>query len=152
MTGVRSILPFIAFLATACGHPSAGSPAAPEVAAMRQALFQAMEGSAAAWNRGDIAGHVGLYTDSAAMMGKNGPLRGRATIRGLLERGFWSGGRPSQQLSFSELEVTPLGPDHAMLTGKCTLSGGGKPDFTCRFTTIWERRPEGWRIIHDHSS
>jgi ketosteroid isomerase-like protein len=119
---------------------------------MRQDLLKAMESSAAAWNRGDIEGHVGLYADSAAMMGKNGPIRGRVTIRGLLERGFWSGGKPSQQLSFSELQVTPLGRDHAMLTGKCTLSGGGKPDYFCRFTTIWERRPEGWRIIHDHSS
>jgi ketosteroid isomerase-like protein len=152
MRAVRSAVPLILALAAACGHPSPGEPPAPVVAAMRQELLKAMDGSAAAWNRGDIDGHVGLYTDSAAMMGKHGPIRGRGTIRGLLERGFWSNGRPGQQLSLSELQVTPLGRDHAMLTGKCTLSGGGKPDHFCRFTTIWERRPEGWRIIHDHSS
>ena len=133
-----------------CSHPAAGP--APESASARREILQAMATSAAAWNRGDLDGHVALYTDSAAMMGKNGPIAGRNTIRGLLERAFWSGGKPSQQLSFSELVVTPLGADHAMLTGKCTLAGGDKPDYTCRFTTIWEKRLNGWRIIHDHSS
>ena len=31
-------------------------------------------------------------------------------------------------------------------------TGGGQPDYACRFTLVWEKRPEGWRIIHDHSS
>jgi ketosteroid isomerase-like protein len=150
MRDVRFILPLA--VALACGHPSTGAPRVPEVAAMRQELLGVMEASAAAWNRGDLDGHVSLYTDSATMMGRNGPIPGRNTIRGLLERGFWANGKPNQRLGFSELVVTPLGRDHAMLTGKCVLTGGGRPDFSCRFTTIWERRPEGWRIMHDHSS
>jgi len=152
MRAVGPKLALILLLATACSHIQAGTVPAPEVAAMRKELLDDMDASAAAWNRGDLDGHVALYTDSAAMMGKNGPMPGRNTIRGILERGFWAGGKPSQQLGFSELVVTPLGRDHAMLTGKCTLTGGGKPDFSCRFTTIWEKRSEGWRIIHDHSS
>lgn len=138
--------------AMACSHPQTGAVPAPMVDAMGKEILQDMVESAAAWNRGDLDGHVAMYTDSAAMMGKNGPIPGRSVIRGILERGFWAGGKPSQQLSFSDLVVTPLGPEHAMLTGKCTLSGGGKPDFSCRFTTIWEKRANGWRIIHDHSS
>lgn len=145
-----SALVLLLLLATGCHGGSTGASPAP--ATVKQELLRAMEGSAAAWNRGDMAGHVALYTDSAAMMGKNGPIVGREVIRGLLERGFWSGGRPAQQLAFDEIAVTPLGPDHAMLTGKCILTGGGKPEYTCRFTTIWERTTAGWRIIHDHSS
>jgi ketosteroid isomerase-like protein len=152
MRAVGRRLGLILILTAGCGHPQAGVVPAPEVAAMRKEILQDMVASAAAWNRGDLDGHVALYSDSAAMMGKNGPIPGRTTIRSILERGFWTGGKPSQQLGFSELVVTPLGPEHAMLTGKCTLSGGGQPDFSCRFTTIWEKRPEGWRIIHDHSS
>lgn len=141
----------LALLSLACAGGSTRG-AAPAPAAPRAELLHAMEASAAAWNRGDMAGHVALYTDSAAMMGKNGPIVGRDVIRGLLERGFWAGGKPAQQLAFDEIAVTPLGPDHAMLTGKCILTGGGKPEYTCRFTTIWQRTAAGWRIIHDHSS
>src|SRR5262245_5053897 len=135
-----------------CGRPQTGAVPVAAADAMRKELLADMVESAAAWNRGDLDGHVAMYTDSAAMMGRNGPMVGRMVIRGILERGFWTGGKPAQQLSFSDLVVTPLGAEHAMLTGKCTLTGGGKADFTCRFTTIWEKRPNGWRIIHDHSS
>ena len=142
----------LALLLPACGKPRPETLPAPEAAAMRQTLLQAMAGSAAAWNRGDLDGHVALYVDSAAMMTKNGPLVGKQRIRGILERGFWKEGKPAQQLAFAELEVTPLGPTHAMVTGKCILTGGGQPEYTCRFTTIWEKRLERWRILHDHSS
>jgi ketosteroid isomerase-like protein len=42
--------------------------------------------------------------------------------------------------------------DHALITGRFTLSGGGKDEQTGRFTLIWMRTPAGWRIVHDHSS
>jgi ketosteroid isomerase-like protein len=142
----------VSLVLAGCGHSRPETLPAPEAAAIRQTLLQAMAGSAAAWNRADLTGHVSLYTDSAAMMGKNGPIIGKERIRGILERAFWKEGKPAQQLAFRELVVTPLGPDHAMVTGQCVLSGGGQADYFCRFTTIWEKRPEGWRIIHDHSS
>jgi ketosteroid isomerase-like protein len=143
-----TLLPVLSLAACHSATPAT----APPPTGPRAELVRAMDASAAAWNRGDMAGHVALYTDSAAMMGKNGPVVGREVIRGLLERGFWSGGTPAQQLAFADIAVTPLGRDHAMLTGKCILTGGGKPQYTCRFTTIWERTTAGWRIIHDHSS
>jgi ketosteroid isomerase-like protein len=148
------IFPAVAIAVTllACGTPRPGPVSPAESAAMRQTLLQAMEESAAAWNRADLDGHVALYPDSAAMMTKNGPLVGKQRIRGLLERGFWKEGKPAQRLAFADLAVTPLGPASAMVTGKCILTGGGQPEYTCRFTTIWEKHPEGWRIIHDHSS
>ena len=148
---LRALL-LAALLLPACAHSRPEVLPAAEAAATRQTLLRAMAGSAEAWNRGDLDGHVALYTDSAAMMTKNGPLVGKQRIRGMLERGFWKEGRPAQQLAFAELAVTPLGPAHAMVTGKCILTGGGQPEYTCRFTTIWEKGPQGWRIIHDHSS
>lgn len=152
MTSPLRVLLLAALLLPACAHSRPEVLPAAEAAAMRQTLLRAMAGSAEAWNRGDLDGHVALYVDSAAMMTKNGPMVGKQRIRGMLERGFFKEGKPAQQLAFAELAVTPLGPDHAMVTGKCILSGGGQPEYTCRFTTIWEKRPEGWRIIHDHSS
>ncbi len=54
-------------------------------------------------------------------------------------------------LHYDHLEVRPLGPDHALATGEYILSGAGQPDRTGWFSTIWERTPTGWRMIHDHS-
>jgi ketosteroid isomerase-like protein len=68
-----------------------------------------------------------------------------------MRAGFWKTGRPDQVLSYDHLEIRPLGPDHALATGEYVLSGAGKPDRTGWFTTIWERTPTGWRMIHDHS-
>jgi ketosteroid isomerase-like protein len=44
-----------------------------------------------------------------------------------------------------------LGASDALVTGQYILSGAGIPDRTGWFTTVWERRPQGWRMIHDHS-
>lgn len=108
---------------------------------------------AAAWNAGNLAGHVRPYADSAAMMGTNGPFTGRERIRASLERAFWKDGRPLQQLQFERVTVRLAASGRvAVVTGRFLLTGGGKPDAPGWFTTVWEFQQEGWRIIMDHSS
>ena len=80
-----------------------------------------------------------------------GPVAGRATIRRSLE-GFWRDGRPVQDLRYEDLSVRPLGPRHALMTGRYVLSGGGRDERTGWFSLVWEERPDGWVILHDHSS
>jgi len=57
-------------------------------------------------------------------------------------------------LAFSEIEVRPLARGVALATGKFTLhrstDAGG--DALGRFTLILKRTPDGWKIIHDHTS
>ena len=139
-------------LIAGCLSAPVGTAPAPEGRAMEQELRTDMERSAAAWNAGDIAGHVSMYADSATMMVKAGPRGGREVIRGMLERSFWKDGKPYQQLQFSELAVTPLGREYAMMTGAFALSGGDRPEATGRFTLVWHKTSARWRIIHDHSS
>jgi uncharacterized protein (TIGR02246 family) len=105
-----------------------------------------------AWNRADLAGHVALYTDSATMMSGQGPRGGRDVIRGMLERGFWEGGQPKAKLDFSDLQVTPLGNDHAMMTGAFLLTYPDGKTANGRYTLVWARENGQWRIMHDHSS
>ena len=57
-----------------------------------------------------------------------------------------------QQVRFDQTTVRPLGADHALMTGRFTLSGGGQPDRSGWFSLVWKRTPSGWRILHDHSS
>ena len=84
-------------------------------------------------------------------MGRTGLVHGPSGIGDQMRAGFWKTGRPDQILNYDHLEVRPLGPDHALVTGQYILSGAGQPNRTGWFTTIWERTAAGWRMIHDHS-
>ena len=54
-------------------------------------------------------------------------------------------------LTFSDLEITPLGRDAAIALGRWKLKRS-KDEPHGRFTLIFRRRAEGWRIVHDHTS
>jgi len=55
-------------------------------------------------------------------------------------------------LDFSDLQVEELSPKAAFVRGswKLTLSDGKTPHGL--FTLIFRKFPEGWKIVHDHSS
>jgi uncharacterized protein (TIGR02246 family) len=151
---LAAVCVLLALPVASCRTPAtAGVPSPESAAETRATLLRLMGESRDAWNRADLAGHVALYTDSATMMSGQGPRGGRDVIRGMLERGFWAGGRPKAQLEFSDLAVTPLGADHAMMTGACKLTNpDGSTSSTCRFTLVWVRENGQWKIMHDHSS
>jgi ketosteroid isomerase-like protein len=54
-------------------------------------------------------------------------------------------------LSFSDIEVTVLSPDAAVVLGRWRLKRANDEP-KGRFTLIFKRLPEGWRIVHDHTS
>ena len=54
-------------------------------------------------------------------------------------------------LSFSDIEVTMLSPDAAVVLGRWQLKRATDQP-RGRFTLIFKRLPEGWRIVHDHTS
>jgi ketosteroid isomerase-like protein len=55
------------------------------------------------------------------------------------------------QLTFSDLEITPLSSDTAVVLGRWKLKRAQDWPHG-RFTLIFRRLPEGWRIVHDHTS
>jgi ketosteroid isomerase-like protein len=56
-------------------------------------------------------------------------------------------------LDFSGLEFRFLGPDSALVLGRWHLKRGGETgDIGGVFSLVLQRFPEGWRIIHDHTS
>ncbi len=54
-------------------------------------------------------------------------------------------------LTFSDLDVTVLSPDAAMVLGRWHLQRA-KDEPHGRFTLIFRRMKQGWRIVHDHTS
>ena len=132
-----------------CLAPREAGPPADPTPEVRAALT----GSAEAFNRGDLDGHLAIYVEQATMMTGTGPRPGRDRIKaGFSAKYFDASGKPFQQLAFDSLVVHPLGSDHAYVTARWSLSGGGRPDLGGWFTLIWERRQEGWRVLHDHTS
>lgn len=129
-------------------HSPSGLRHASDAAAIRATL----DTTAAGWNRGELPVYLSAYADTATAMGRNGLERGVRGIEGQMRAGFWATGRPIQVLSYDNLEIRPIGPDQAIVTGRYILRGGGRPERTGWFTTIWVRTAQGWRIVHDHSS
>ena len=135
--------------ASATASAKRGAAKKPETAEaqIRAVLNTTAEG----WNQGDLSRYLSAYTDSATEMGPNGPEGGRDAIERTMLRGFWKTGRPLQQLRYEHVEVRMLGKENALVTGQFVLTGGGRPDRTGWFTTVWTRTRLGWRMIHDHS-
>jgi uncharacterized protein (TIGR02246 family) len=114
-------------------------------------LIRLLQSTAVAWNGGDLDAFVAPYADDATYMTATGPI-GRDAIKARYASKYFTGGKPDQQLRFDQTTVRPLGADHALMTGRFTLSGGGQPDRSGWFSLVWKRTPSGWRILHDHSS
>lgn len=115
-----------------------------------------LEASARSWNDGDLEGFLDDYLDSpeTAFVGSTLTF-GVPAIRSRYQASYWRTGRAEQHLRFEDIEVRPLGTDHALALGRYLLSnpGSGESEGRGWFTLVLRRTAPGtWRIIHDHSS
>jgi uncharacterized protein (TIGR02246 family) len=145
-------LTLIAASALLIGACSPATPAAAPVDDATREILAADTLTTTGWNTGNLDTYLAAYVDSATTVIPTGVVRGRDTIGDIMRKGFWRTGRPLQQLHYEHMQVRMLGRDYALLTGEFVLTGNGRPDRTGWFTTIWTRTPQGWRMIHDHSS
>ena len=145
-----SVIAAIAVLGGCAGQMRSGS--ASGFATDAAAITAIFDTTAVGWNRGELPVYLSAYVDTATAMGSTGLVRGVQGIEGQMRAGFWRTGRPLQVLSYDHLEIRPIGPDQAIATGQYILTGGGRPNRTGWFSTIWVRTPKGWRMVHDHSS
>ena len=114
------------------------------------AIIEAMKNSASDWNKGDLDSFMKMYTESSTMMMPTGPV-GISAIRELYEKKYFNGKMPKQNLFYNEMEVTLLGENYALLTGKFTLSGNNLPERSGRYSLVMAYTKDGWKILHDHS-
>lgn len=105
-----------------------------------------------AWNRGDIDAFMNGYARSAStvFVSQDEVSRGWETVRDRY-RVKYSDRAKMGTLSFSEIEVTMLSPDAAVVLGRWRLKRANDEPHG-RFTLIFKRLAEGWRIVHDHTS
>jgi beta-aspartyl-peptidase (threonine type) len=124
-------------------------PFLPVEASVRQVLRD----QEAAWNRGDLDGFMAGYWKSPELTFFSGGkvTRGwQATLERYRQK-YQADGQEMGKLSFSDLAVERVGPDACVVRGRFTLKRS-KDMPTGLFTLVVRRLPEGWRIVHDHTS
>ena len=107
-----------------------------------------------AWNRHDLEGFMAGYWNSPDLtFFSDAKQTGgwQATLDRYRAK-YASPGHEMGKLEFSELRIEPLGPEAAFVRGawQLTLSDGKTPHG--RFTLIFRKFADGWKIIHDHTS
>ena len=105
-----------------------------------------------AWNRGDIDAFMNGYARSAStvFVSEDTIRRGWETVRERYRKKY-SDRAKMGTLAFSDLDITLLSPDAAVVLGRWSLKRANDQPHG-RFTLIFKRLPEGWRIVHDHTS
>jgi ketosteroid isomerase-like protein len=135
-------------MATNVSAAPAGTPNRVVVAQIRSVLRAQQD----AWNRGDIDGFMNGYARSAStvFISEDSIRRGWETVRARYRQKY-SDRAKMGTLSFSDIEINLLSSDAAVVVGRWKLERA-KDRPHGRFTLIFKRLPEGWRIVHDHTA
>jgi ketosteroid isomerase-like protein len=118
----------------------------------RAAITKILDEQQTTWNSGDVISFMKGYWNSPELTfaGSGGIARGWESVLARYKREY-----PDQaamgQVNFSNVEVRFLGPDAALVLGQWHLRRSSG-DIGGVFSLVFQRLPEGWRIVHDHTS
>ena len=132
-----------ALLLGACTKPA-------DLTSAEQSLRQANAAYDRALINGDAAALNRFYTDDFQIISADAEVHGKAD-----QIEFMTKQVDLLNAKTDDVRVTMLAPDKALLTGR--LKGryrfeGKENDFVERYTSIWVREGDGWRLKHEHSS
>jgi ketosteroid isomerase-like protein len=142
-----AVLTFVTVFAQPSG-PDAGD------ATTKSAIEHVLLTQQDAWNHHDLDAFMTGYWNSPDLTFFSGAKESKgwqATID-RYRATYASPGHEMGKLAFSDLRVENLGPNAAFVRGvwQLTMSDGKTPHG--RFTLIFRKFPDGWKIIHDHTS
>jgi beta-aspartyl-peptidase (threonine type) len=130
-----------------------GGPEPTEKSPAKDAIRKVLDDQAAAWNKGDLEGFMAGYWKSDKLTffsGKDKTEGWQATLDRYRKR-YQADGKEMGKLTFSDLQIEILGPDSAFVRG-CYRLVLSKETPQGRFTLIFKKTADGWRIVHDHTS
>ena len=117
-----------------------------------KAINDVLSAQQAAWNRGDVDAFLVGYWPSPELTfsGSSGVSRGWDGVLARYKKSYPNHAAMGQ-LDFSDLEFRYLGPEAALVLGQWHLKRESG-DIGGVFTLVWQKFPDGWKIIHDHTS
>src|ERR1051325_8183801 len=116
------------------------------------AIRAVIAAQAEAWNRGDIEGYMAGYWRSPETVFISGDnvTRGWQTAVERYEKNY-SSREKMGTLTFSEVEIKAISNETAVVLGRWHLKRT-QDEPHGRFTLIFRKTRQGWRIVHDHTS
>jgi ketosteroid isomerase-like protein len=142
---------FVASLVYLCLVNTLAAQDSPEAAAKHQ-IEQTLSAQADAWNRGDIDAFMEGYAKIPGLRfasGANVTYGWEQTLANYKKR--YPDRAAMGMLTFSDLDITVLSPDSALVFGRWRLkTEKGVPNGL--FTLLWRKTDAGWRIVADHTS
>jgi ketosteroid isomerase-like protein len=147
----RSLLIFfLAMLLAAI--PVSALPPQKQDARTEAAIRAVLDAQRDAWNRGDLEGYMDGYDRSpqTEFVAGDTITRGWQTVLDRYKKNYNSREKMGV-LTFSDLEITMLSKDAALVLGRWHLKRAtDEPHGT--FSLVFRKTKAGWRIVHDHSS
>ena len=142
----------LALVSASCGAERADE-ALPDAVALRDTIIAQFSRSADAWTRGDLDAFMADYVQDSL----TGYVTGGRVQHGYdrIRAGYaprFAPGATRDSLRFENFEVRPLAPNVALVTARFVLFSGGSTSASGPFSLVMERRPDGWKILHDHTS
>jgi ketosteroid isomerase-like protein len=143
---MRTLLACALLLSASAAHADSDDAAAIKSELVREA---------AAWNRGDLDGYLSGYerAPTTTMVGGDKLMRGWDAIAKRYREKYGDKARMGT-LTFSELDVRPLGADFALAIGHWALAREGAAGGPVGgwFTLTLHKGRDGWHIVVDHTS
>ena len=153
---MRALIVLLVFALVSCrssGQPASRSPSQPSSRDLTREIAAQLDRAAGDWNRGDLDAFVSDYARESTTTFVDGrrARHGFDFIRSNYAPRFAPGAR-RDSLHFEEVSVRSLSPTLALVTARYILQRRDAVTASGPFTLVMERRPEGWKILHDHSS
>ncbi len=145
-------MPFFRFLALAISLGLCFAPVVLAGAGPAEEIRAVIDAQAAAWNRGEIDGFMAGYarSESTTFVSGREVTHGWRTVRDRYAKKY-NNREKMGRLVFSDLTITPLCEDAAMVLGSWSLERE-KDRPQGKFTLLFRKLPDGWRIVLDHTS
>ena len=149
---IIALAPILLVLVAWVTQPTKVTAAADEHPSDRAAITRILEAQQNNWNQGNVDAFLEGYWHSPDLTfsGSSGIARGWDGVLARYKKNYPDRAAMGQ-LDFSGLEFRFLGNDAALVLGHWHLARA-TGDVGGVFSLVWQRFPEGWRIVHDHTS
>jgi ketosteroid isomerase-like protein len=132
---------------------TAGSQSAPNSGAKSE-VEHVLRTQQEAWNRHDLEGFMTGYWNSPELtfFSRAKENNGWQAAMDRYRAAYAGPGKEMGKLEFSGLRIEMLAADSAFVRGTwlLTMSDGKTPHGL--FTLVFRKFPDGWKIVHDHTS
>jgi len=145
---MKTVVFFIVLFSTV----SVFAQSAKEVSKIKADVVAVMDEQAEAWNRGDTEAFMRGYWNSKNLVfvSGDGVTYGWQPTLDRYKKNYDSKEKMGS-LKFSDLQIDVISKDAAVVLGSWALTRAGDNP-KGKFTLIFRKFSDGWRIVHDHTS